>query len=185
MYSTTDFRKGLKIELGGQPYIIVDFAHVNPGKGAAFTRTKLKNLLTRTTLEKTFKSGDKVVIPDLMVKKMQFMYRDSEGYHVMDTKTYDQLPITEEQLGDRKRYMQESMVLEITFFNQQPIVIETPNFVVLEVVKTDPGVRGDTASGGSKPATLITGAVVNVPFHINEGDKIKVDTRNNTYLEKV
>ena len=128
--------------------------------------------------------GKKVKLPDLLEKKMQYMYRDGEGFHLMDMKTFDQVCLSEENIGDRKNYLQEGITLTVTFFNERPIVVETPNFVVLEVTKTDPGVKGDTASGGSKPATLETGAVVSVPFHINEGEKIKVDTRNNSYVEK-
>lgn len=184
MYDTTQFRKGLKIEIEGQPYIIVDAQFVSPGKGSAFVRTKMKNLLTQNTLERTFKSGEKVQVPDLVEQKMQFMYSDAEGYQVMDVKTYDQISLTEEQVGDAKNYMQEGITLSVMFFNGNAITVEVPNFVVLEIVETEPGIRGDTASGGSKPAKLETGAVVQVPFHLSEGDKIKVDTRDNTYVEK-
>ncbi len=184
MYDTTQFRKGLKIELEGQPYIITDSQFVSPGKGGAFVRTKLKNLLTQNTVEKTFKSGEKVAVPDLTEQKMQFMYPDAEGYQVMDMKTYDQISLTPDQVGDRKNYMQEGITLSVMFFNGNAIAVETPNFVVLEISETEPGIRGDTASGGSKPAKLETGAVVQVPFHLSEGDKIKVDTRDNSYVEK-
>lgn len=184
MYDTSQFRKGLKIELENQPYIIVDSQFVSPGKGSAFVRTKLKNLLTNNTVEKTFKSGEKVAIPDLVEKKMQYMYSDSEGYHVMDLDTYDQISLTENQVGDRKNYMQEGINLSVMFFNGNAIAVDTPNFVVLKIVETEPGIRGDTASGGSKPAKLETGAVVQVPFHLSEGDKIKVDTRDNSYVER-
>ena len=168
MYDTGEFRKGLKIELEGQPYIIVDFQHVSPGKGNAFTRTKLKNLMTGSGLEKTFKSGDKVKVPDIEEKKMQYMYSDNEGFHLMDNKSYDQICLSETQVGDRKNYLQEGINLSVLFFNEKPITIEVPNFVVLTITRTDPGVRGDTVSGGGKPATLETGLTVQIPLHLNE-----------------
>lgn len=185
MYDTSEFRKGLKIELDGQPYIIVDFQHVSPGKGSAFTRTKMKNMLTNNTIERTFKSGDKVGVPDIVEKKMQYMYSDSEGYHFMDTSNYEQIALNEEQVGDRKLYFQEGINVDVLFYNDRAISVDTPNFVVLTIVRTDPGIRGDTVTGGTKPATLETGAVVQVPFHLNEGDKIKVDTRDNRYVERM
>jgi elongation factor P len=184
MYDTSEFRKGLKIELDGSPYIIVDFQHVSPGKGSAFTRTKMKNLLTTNTIERTFKSGDKVGIPDLVEKKMQFMYADGEGFHFMDTTNYEQIALNDEQVGDRKFYFQEGINVSILFYNDRAITVDTPNFVILTITRTDPGIRGDTVTGGTKPATLETGAVVQVPLHLNEGDKIKVDTRDNRYVER-
>lgn len=185
MYDTSEFRKGLKIEIDGSPFIIVDFQHVSPGKGSAFTRTKMKNLLTNNTIERTFKSGDKVDVPDLAEKKMQYMYSDSEGIHFMDTTNYEQIALNEDQVGDRKLYLQEGITVSILFYNERAISVETPNFVILTIVKTDPGIRGDTVTGGTKPATLETGNVVQVPFHLNEGDKIKVDTRDNRYVERM
>ena len=185
MYDTSEFRKGLKIELDGQPYIIVDFQHVSPGKGSAFTRTKMKNLLTTNTIERTFKSNEKVGVPDIVEKKMQYMYNDSEGFHFMDTTNYDQIALNEEQVGDRKFYLQEGINVSVLFYNERAISVDTPNFVVLTITRTDPGIRGDTVTGGTKPATLETGAVVQVPFHLNEGDKIKVDTRDNRYVERM
>src|SRR3989344_6434914 len=185
MYDTSEFRKGLKIELDGQPYIIVDFQHVSPGKGSAFTRTKMKNLLTTNTIERTFKSNEKVGVPDIVEKKMQYMYNDSEGFHFMDTTNYDQIALNEEQVGDRKLYLQDGINVSILFYNERAISVDTPNFVVLTITRTDPGIRGDTVTGGTKPATLETGAVVQVPFHLNEGDKIKVDTRDNRYVERM
>lgn len=184
MYDTSEFRKGLKIEIENHPYIIVDFQHVSPGKGSAFTRTKMKSLLTQNTVERTFKSGDKVDVPDLVEKKMQFMYMDGEGFHFMDNTSYEQIALNETQIGDRKNYMQEGITVSLLFYNDRPIIVEVPNFVVLKITKTEPGIRGDTVSGGGKPATLETGAVVQVPMHLNEGDKVKVDTRDNRYVEK-
>lgn len=184
MYDTSEFRKGLKIELENHPYIIVDFQHVSPGKGSAFTRTKLKSLLTQNVVEKTFKSGDKVDVPDLVEKKMQFMYSDGEGHHFMEHETYEQIALSDEQVGEQKNYLQEGITVGLLYYNDRPITVDVPNFVVLKIVKTEPGIRGDTVSGGGKPATLETGAVVQVPMHLNEGDKIKVDTRDNRYVEK-
>jgi elongation factor P len=185
MYETGDFRKGLKILFEESPYIIVDFQHVSPGKGAAFTRTKMKNLLTQSTIERNIRSGEKVGVPDIEEKQYQYMYADGEGYHMMDQKNYEQIFLTEENVGDRKNYFQEGCNVSVLFYNGRPIAVDVPNFVELVITKTDPGLRGDTVSGGSKPATLETGAVVQIPLHLNEGDKIKVDTRDNRYVEKV
>lgn len=184
-YETAQFRKGLKIEVEGSPYIIVDFQHVNPGKGAAFTRTKMKNLLTNNTLERNFRSGDKVDAPDMEDHQTNYMYSDGEGHHFMDNKNYEQFCLSDEQVGDRKLYLQEGITVSILFYNGRPITVEVPFHVVLKIARTDPGIRGDTVTGGTKPATLETGAVVQVPFHLNEGDKVKVDTRDNTYIERV
>ena len=185
MYETGDFRKGLKIEFEGSQYIIVDFQHVSPGKGAAFTRTKMKNLLTQSSVERNIRSGEKVGIPNIEERQYQYMYADGEGYHMMDQKNYEQIFLSEENVGDRKFYFQEGCNVSVLFYNERPIAVDVPNFVELTITKTDPGLRGDTVSGGSKPATLETGAVVQIPLHLNEGDKIKVDTRDNRYVEKV
>lgn len=184
-YETSQFRKGLKIEVEGQPFVIVDFQHVNPGKGAAFTRTKMKNLLTNNTLERNFRSGDKVDIPDLDERTTQYMYSDGEGHHFMDNKNYEQFCLNDEQVGDRKLYFQEGSSVTILFYNGRTLTVDVPNHVILKIARTDPGLRGDTVTGGSKPATLETGAVVQVPLHLNEGDRIKVDTRDNSYIERV
>jgi len=185
MYETSDFRKGLKIEFEGQPYIITDFQHISPGKGAAFTRTKMKNLLTNNTIERNIRSGEKVGVPNIEERQYQFMYADNDGYHLMDQKNFEQIALTDEQVGDRKNFFQEGATIGVLFYNEKPISVEVPTFVVLTIVETQPGLRGDTVSGGGKPAKLETGAVVNVPLHLNEGDKIKVDTRDNSYVEKV
>ncbi|MCO5142651.1 MAG: elongation factor P [Oligoflexia bacterium] len=184
MYDTSDFRKGLKIEFEGSPYIITDFQHFSPGKGAAFTRTKMKNLLTSNTIERNIRTGEKVGVPNMEERQYQYMYADNEGYHMMDQKNFEQIALTEEQVGDRKNYFQEGATISVLFYNEKPIAVEVPTFVVLTITETQPGLRGDTVSGGSKPATLETGAVVNIPLHLNEGDKIKVDTRDNTYVER-
>lgn len=185
MYETGDFRKGLKIEFEGNPYVITDFQHVSPGKGAAFTRTKMKSLLTSNTIERNIRSGEKVGVPNIEEKQYQYMYADSEGFHMMEQKTFEQIALSEEQVGDRKNYFQEGATISVLFYNDRPITVEVPTFVVLTIVETQPGIRGDTVTGGSKPAKLETGAVVNIPMHLNEGDKIKVDTRDNSYVEKV
>ncbi|RJR41063.1 MAG: elongation factor P [Deltaproteobacteria bacterium] len=185
MYSTAEFRKGLKVELDGAPYTIVEFQHVKPGKGGAFVRTKLKNLLTGRVLDQTFRSGERVKKPDLMEKEMQYLYKDGESYCLMDNETYEQIMLTGEQMGDAVLYLTENMNLQVLFFNQQPVAVEVPNFVELTVAQTDPGLKGDTASGGTKPATLESGAVIQVPLFINEGDRLKVDTRTGTYIERL
>lgn len=185
MYETGDFRKGLKIEFEGSPYVITDFQHVSPGKGAAFTRTKMKSLLTSNTIERNIRSGEKVGVPNIEEKQYQYMYSDNEGFHMMDQKSYEQIALSEEQVGDRKNYFQEGANISVLFYNDKPITVDVPTFVVLTITETQPGIRGDTVSGGGKPATLETGAVVQVPMHLNEGDKIKIDTRDDSYVEKV
>jgi elongation factor P len=185
MYSTAEFRKGLKIELEGTPFVIVDFQHVKPGKGGAFVRTKLKNLITGRVLDQTFRSGERVKRPDLMEREMQFLYAEGDNFCMMDNETYEQLFLTGEQVGDARLFLTENLNVEVLFFNQQPLGVEVPNFVELEVAQTEPGVRGDTASGGTKPATLESGAVIQVPLFINEGDRVRVDTRTGTYIERV
>jgi elongation factor P len=185
MYETGAFRKGLKIEFEGLPYVITDFQHVSPGKGAAFTRTKMKNLLTNNTIERNIRSGEKVGVPNIEEKQYQYMYSDNEGYHLMDQKNFEQIALSEEQVGDQKNYFQEGANISVLFYNDKPIAVDVPTFVNLVIVETQPGLRGDTVTGGSKPAKLETGGVVNVPLHLNEGDKIKVDTRDNSYVEKV
>lgn len=185
MYVTNQFRKGLKIEMDGVPFEIVDFQHVSPGKGGAFSRTKLRNMLNQNVIEKTFKSGEKVDKANMMQKEMQFLYLDGDGFHFMDTANYEQIQLSEEFLGSAKNFLQENLKVEILLHNEKPIGVVLPNFVELKITQTEPAVKGDTVSGGSKPATLETGAVVNVPFHLKEGDVIKVDTRDNSYCEKV
>ena len=184
MYSTTDFRNGLKIEFGGEPYVIVYFQHVKPGKGGAFVRTKLKNLKTGAVLENTFRSGDKVNKPDLDERGMQFMYMLENAYHFMDTKTYEQIYLDQEHMGDAANYMIENLPVKILFYRGEPIGIDLPIFIDLQIVDTEPGLKGDTVSGATKPAVLESGAVVQVPLFLNVGDRIKVDTRTGTYIER-
>ena len=183
--STTEFRNGLKIEIDGEPYVIVEFQHVKPGKGGAFVRTKFKSLKSGNVTDKTFRAGEKVDVPDLEEKTMQYLYGADKDRIFMDTASYEQVSMNEKQLGDSVNYLKENMEIKVLYHKGMPINIEVPMFVELAIARTDPGVRGDTASGGSKPATLETGAVVKVPLYMNEGDVIKIDTRTGTFIERV
>ena len=185
MYSTAEFKKGLKVEMDGVPYTIVDFQHVKPGKGGAFVRTKLKSLLTGRVLDQTFRSGEKVKKPDLMEREMQFLYQEGDRFCMMDNENYEQIMLTEEQVGEARLYLIDNLDVKVLFFNQQPVGVEIPLFVELAVAQTEPGVKGDTAAGGTKPATLESGAAIQVPLFINEGDRVKVDTRTGSYIERV
>lgn len=182
--STADFRKGLKIELEGEPYVITDFLHVKPGKGGAFVRTKIRSLVTGNVIDRTFRSGEKVQTPALDERNMQYLYQEANAYHFMDNDTYEQFALTADQLGDDSKFLPENVQVKIIFHNGKPIGVELPFFVDLTIVKTEPGVRGDTARGGTKPATVETGAVIQVPLFLNEGDVIKVDTRTGEYIER-
>lgn len=184
MYSTAEFRRGLKIEIDGKPYTIVEFQHVKPGKGGAFVRTKLKNLETGQVLEQTFRSGAKVDIPDLEENNVQYLYQDGDNYVFMDNDTYDQLFIDQEYLGDAVNYLKANIEAKVLFFNGKPIGVDLPITVELEVTETEPGVKGDTATGASKNATLETGLVVQVPLFIEQGEVLKIDTRTGEYLER-
>jgi elongation factor P len=185
MYATADFKKGLKVELDGVPYVIVDFQHVKPGKGGAFVRTKLKNLITGRVLDQTFRSGERVKRPDLMEREMQYLYREGDRFCMMDNETYEQIWLTAAQVGEARLFLAENLNLKVLFFNQQPVAVEPPLFVELAVTQTEPGVRGDTATGGTKPATLESGATIQVPLFINAGDRVRVDTRTGSYIERV
>lgn len=185
MYETSDFRRGLKIEMKNDPWVIVDFQHVNPGKGAAFTRTKMRNLRTAQVLEQNIKSGDKVAKPDCEEREMQFLFRDADGFHFMDNANYEQIELSAEKVGDVAMYLLENLVVKVVVYNGEPITIDPPNFVELVVKETPPGIRGDTATGGTKNATMETGLVVQVPFHINEGDVLRIDTREAAYMDRV
>ncbi len=187
MVSTSGFRKGLKVEFRDEPCEIVDFQHVKMGRGGAIVRTKLKSLKTGSVLEETFRSGEKLETLHLEEKKMQYLYVQEGMYYFMDVETYEQVPLNVDQLGEAKKFLTENMVVGIIYWKGEPLSIELPTFVDILVKKTDPaGFKGDTASGGGgKPAILETGAVVKVPFHINEGDSIRVDTRTSEYIERV
>jgi len=185
MISTNDFRTGVKIEVDGELYAVVEFQHVKPGKGAAFVRTKLRNLRTGAVIERTFRAGEKV--PQVRVERREMQYLYSMGYQFffMDTGTYEQIQLDRSQLGDATLYMKENCAVYVLMHEGTPIGVELPNFVELEVVETEPGVKGDTAAGGTKPARLETGAVVKVPLFVEVGDVIRVDTRTHQYLERV
>ena len=182
---TSQFRNGLKIILDGEPFTITYFQHVKPGKGGAFVRTKVKNLRTGRKLDRRFRSGEKVEEADIEDRKMQYLYQDGESFVFMDTETYDQMPFTSEQLGEDQKYLQENLDVSVLFWNDKPINIELPNFIVATISDCEPGEKGDTTSNVTKPATLETGAVVQVPLFIKEGDKIRVDTRSGEYVERV
>jgi elongation factor P len=183
-YATNQFRKGLKIEFEKVPYEIIDFQHVSPGKGRAFTRTKVKNMLNGNVTEKTITSGDKVDAADTEQVEMQYLYKDPAGYNFMNQVTFDQSVIQEEILGDAKEFLQENLVIQVMYYNGRPIGVELPTFVILQVTETDPASKGDTVTGGTKPAKVETGASIQVPFHCKEGDFIKIDTRTKSYVEK-
>ena len=184
MLSTTDFRKGLKLKLEGDIYIIVDFQHARTAQRRAFVRTKLKNMKTGAVLEKTFSSGENFEQPDFEHRTMQFLYSSEEGFCFMDTSNYEQVIINAEQLGESRWYLQENVDFKVLFFEGIAISVDLPSAVVLKVVSTEPAVRGDTVTGATKPATLETGLVVKVPLFVQEGSKIKVDTRSGEYLER-
>lgn len=182
MLSTTDFRNGLKIELDGTPYEIVEFQHFKPGKGGAMVRTKLRNLLNGRVKDNTFRSGEKVGKPDLEIRGMQYLYRDGENFVFMDLTTFEQLNVTDEQTGGKGGYLKDGQEVKVMLYRSAPLALDLPAAVVLAVTRTEPGVRGDTVSGATKPATVETGISVNVPLFVNEGDRIKVDTRSGQYL---
>ena len=182
MLSTTDFRRGLKIEMDGVPYEIVDFLHVKPGKGGAFIRTKLKNMINGRVVENTFRSGEKMVKPDLESKEMQYLYREGEDFVFMDMESYEQMHAGVAQIGEKGGYLKDGMELKMLLYKGQPLDIDLPASVVLEITETEPGVKGDTVSGASKPAIVESGISVNVPLFVNIGDRIKVDTRSGEYI---
>lgn len=185
MISTSEFRKGAKIEYKGAPHEILDFQHHKMGRGGAIVRTKLKNLKTGSIFDDSFKGGEKFKKPDLEEKSMQYLYTDGDHYHFMDNESYEQIALTLDQLGDARKFLIENMAVKMLLYSGSPIAVELPMFVELKIQKTDPSFKGDTASGGSKPAVLESGATVKVPFHLSEGDIIKIDTRTSEYIEKV
>lgn len=185
MYDTSEFKKGLCIEVDGVPYQIVEFQHVKPGKGNAIVRTRMKNLLNKTVLEKTFKSGDKVGEPQLEKHHMQYLYQDNNGFQFMNLDSFEQTFLDKEAIGDSKFYLIENLEIEVLYYQGRPIAIELPNFVNLKVTYCEPAIRGDTVSGGGKPATLETGLTIQVPYHIKQDDVLKIDTRSGEYIEKV
>jgi elongation factor P len=182
---TGDFRNGLSLIYDNDIFTIVEFQHVKPGKGGAFVRSKLKNLRTGATIDKTWRAGEKMDQAVLDRSTMQYMYSQDDEYFIMDMETFEQISVPRALIGSQAKYMKENMDVQVVKHKDAIVQINVPDFMVLEVIETDPGVRGDTASGGSKPATVEGGAVVSVPFFINVGDKLKIDTRTDTYLERV
>lgn len=184
-YSTNEFRSGLRIIIDANPCIIVENEFVKPGKGQAFNRVRIKNLKTGKVVDKTFKSGDSVEAADVMDTEMQFLYSDGEHWHFMVPDTYEQFAAGEAAVSEAKKWLSDQDVCQVTLWNNSPLLVEPPNFVELEITETDPGLRGDTASGGVKPAKLATGAVVRVPLFVEQGEVIKVDTRSGEYVSRV
>ncbi|MCG8591251.1 MAG: elongation factor P [Proteobacteria bacterium] len=182
---TSQFRNGLKIELDGDPFVITYFQHVKPGKGGAFVRTKVKNLLNGKVLDRTFRSGEKVEEADVEERTMQYLYNDGGDLVFMDTTTYDQLPFSADVVGDAQKFLKENTEVDVLFWRSKPVNIELPAFIEAVVSQCDPGIKGDTASNTTKPATLETGAVVQVPLFIKEGETLRVDTRTGEYVERV
>ncbi len=184
-YSTNEFKSGLKILLDGEPHNIVENEFVKPGKGQAFNRVRVKNLKTGRTIEKTFKSNETVEAADVFEKEVQYLYSDGEFWHFMDPDTFEQLTAGKEAMGEADQWFKEEDLCHVTLWNGEPITVLPPNFVELKIVETDPGLRGDTSGSGGKPATLETGAVVRVPLFVQEGEVIRVDTRNAEYVSRV
>ncbi len=182
---TTDFRGGLKIELDGAPYEIIEYQHVKPGKGGAFVRTRMRNMVTGNNLDRTFRSGEKFELADMIDREVQYLYQEGDALHFMDTQSYEQLFLSSDQVGDAKDFLKENMVVNVLFYHGKGIAVTLPNFVELKIVETIPGIRGDTATGGTKPAKVETGGTVKVPLYIEEGTVIKIDTRTRSYIERV
>ncbi len=184
MISTNDFKTGVSVEMDGDAYVVVEFQHVKPGKGSAFVRAKMRNVRTGAVIERTFNAGEKMPKAHLDRREMQYLYHDGTYYVFMDTENYEQSLLTEEQMADANKFLKENMIVSILSYNGTVLGVDLPSSVELEVIDTEPGIKGDTASGGNKPATLETGAVVRVPFFINVGDRIKVNTSTSEYIER-
>lgn len=184
MITASEFRNGATFELDGQIFQVVEFQHVKPGKGAAFVRTKMRNIITGSTVERTFNPNDKMPKAHIERKDLQYLYNDGDLYYFMDTETFEQMPISKTTIGDTFKFVKENMTVKILSHKGNVFGIEPPTFVELEVTETEPGYKGDTATGASKPATLETGAIVKVPLFINQGDMIRIDTRTGEYLER-
>ncbi|MBQ3847733.1 MAG: elongation factor P [Clostridia bacterium] len=184
MISAGDFRNGLTFEIDGSVFQVVEFQHVKPGKGAAFVRTKMKNVITGATIERSFNPTDKFPTAHIDKRDMQYLYKDEDVYNFMDLETYEQIPITAETVGDALKFVKENEICKILSFKGNVFGIEPPIFVELEVIDAEPGVKGDTATGATKPATVETGAQVKVPLFINRGDRIRIDTRTESYMER-
>ncbi len=184
-YSTNEFRSGLRILIDGDPCVIVENEFVKPGKGQAFNRVRIKNLKSGKTVDKTFKSGESVEAADVMDTSMQYLYADGEFWHFMVPDTFEQYAADANAVGDASEWISDGDICEVTLWNNSPLIVQPPNFVELEITETDPGVKGDTASGGVKPAKLSTGAVVRVPLFVDQGEVIRVDTRSREYVSRV
>jgi len=182
--STADFRNGVRLEIDREPFYIVEFQHVKPGKGGAFVRTKLKSYTSGNVIDRTFRSGEKFDEPDLEEREMQFLYAAGDSYTFMDIKNYEQFTYEKKQLGENADLLKENMVAKILVYEHRPIAVVLPIFIELKVVDAEPGVRGDTASGGTKPAIVETGAVIKVPLYLEIGETIKIDTRTRAYVER-
>ena len=182
MIYASDFRKGITFEMNGEPHVVLDFQHVKPGKGAAFVRTKYRNILTGATREEAFNPNDKFPKAHIETKQMQYLYNDGELYYFMDQDTYDQVPLAADLVQEAVKYIRENDMATVKFYKDNAFDVEAPNFVDLEVIETEPGVKGDTATNVTKAATVETGAVIQVPIFINEGERIQIDTRSGEYL---
>jgi len=184
-YSTNEFKNGMKLMIDGDPFSIVENDIVKPGKGQAFNRVKLRNLKNGRVIERTFKSGDSAEAADVMDVELQYLYTDGDMWHFMDTNTYDQFEADEKAMADAAQWLKGEEMCEVTLWNGAPLTVQAPNFVTLQITESDPGVRGDTASGGSKPAALETGAVVKVPLFVEQDELIKIDTRTAEYVSRI
>ncbi len=182
---TSEIRKGLKMMVDGQPFTVVDFQFVKPGKGQAFTRVKVRNLQTGAVLERTYKSGEKIEKADVEERKMQYIYQDGDGFVFMDAGSGEQITVGADKMGDDSQWLTEGMDIAVTLFNGAPIGVDVPSHVVLQITSSEPGIKGDTASGATKPATLSTGATINVPLFVKEGEWVKINTAEGTYIERV
>ena len=184
MINASDFRKGITFEINGEPHLVLDFQHVKPGKGAAFVRTKYKNILTGATREEAFNPSDKFPKAHIDTKVMQYLYNDGELYYFMDKETYEQIPLSYDQVEEAMKFLRENDEANIKFYKGEAFLVEAPNFVDLKVIETEPGVKGNTATNVTKAATVETGAVIQVPIFIEEGEVIKIDTRTGEYLSR-
>ncbi|MFH1132264.1 MAG: elongation factor P [Pseudomonadota bacterium] len=185
MYDTSDIRKGLKIQIEGEPYVVVDFQFVKPGKGIAFTKTRIKNLKTGAVLDRTYRSNEKLEPANIEEREMQFLYMEGENFCFMDTGNYEQIFVGKDVVGDDAKWIADNANVTVMLFNERAVGISLPNFVELEATHTEPGMKGDTASGATKPATLSTGAIIHVPLFVEQGEWLRIDTRTGAYVERV
>ena len=185
MITAGDFRKGVTFEMEGNIYVVVDFLHVKPGKGSPFVRSKIKNIITGQVIERTFNPSDKFQVAVIEKKEMQYLYNESDLYYFMDMETYEQIPLNKVQVEDALNFIVENMMATIQFYKGQAFSVVPPTFVELTIVECEPGVQGDTSKAGYKPATLETGYVLSVPLFVNNGERVRVDTRDGSYMERV